>query len=39
MLDNLISAMPVVDDAGELVGMVSEGDLLRRGESHTEQRR
>jgi CBS domain-containing protein len=39
MLDNLISAMPVVDDAGKLVGMVSEGDLLRRGESHTEHQR
>jgi len=39
MLDNLISAMPVVDDTDRLVGMVSEGNLLRRGESHTEHER
>jgi CBS domain-containing protein len=28
---NRISAVPVVDDAGRIVGMVSEGDLIRRG--------
>lgn len=32
MRDNAISGLPVVDDAGEVVGMVSEGDLLRRAE-------
>ena len=30
LFTNRISAVPVVDDAGKLVGMVSEGDLLRR---------
>ena len=33
-----ISAVPVVDDAGELVGMVSEGDLMHRSETGTERR-
>ncbi len=31
--------MPVVDDLGKLVGMVTEGDLIRRSESGTEQQR
>jgi CBS domain-containing protein len=35
LLANRISAAPVVDDAGTLVGMISEGDLLRRGETGT----
>jgi len=30
LLEHRISAVPVVDDAGSLVGMVSEGDLLGR---------
>lgn len=28
LIDNNISGVPVVDDAGELVGIVTEGDLL-----------
>lgn len=32
MLDHRISGMPVVDDDGRLVGIVSEGDFLRRSE-------
>ncbi len=32
MLDRRISAVPVVDDGGMLLGIVSEGDLLRRKE-------
>jgi CBS domain-containing protein len=39
LLTNRISAVPVVDDAGTLVGMISEGDLLRRGETHTGHER
>jgi len=35
MLDNGISAVPIMDD-GALVGIVSEGDLLRRAETGTE---
>jgi CBS domain-containing protein len=31
MLDNKISGLPVVDDRGHLVGMVTERDLLRSG--------
>lgn len=34
-----ISAVPVVDDGGRPVGMVSEGDLLPRDESEREERR
>ncbi|NKK75407.1 CBS domain-containing protein [Rhizobium leguminosarum bv. viciae] len=32
MLTNHISGVPVIDDAGYLVGIISEGDLLRRTE-------
>jgi CBS domain-containing protein len=39
MLQYRISGLPVVDAAGDLVGIVTEGDLLRRAESGTEQRR
>ena len=35
LLSRHISAMPVVDDKGYVVGMVSEGDLLRRPENET----
>jgi len=39
MLDNKISGLPVVDEDGHLVGIVSEGDFLRRAETATERRR
>ncbi|MBX5224758.1 CBS domain-containing protein [Rhizobium sp. NLR8a] len=39
MLDNKISGLPVVDANGALVGIVSEGDFLRRGELNTERKR
>jgi CBS domain-containing protein len=39
LLKNHISGVPVVDDQGRVVGIVSEGDLLRRAEAGTEQRR
>ncbi|MFS8116112.1 CBS domain-containing protein [Rhizobium jaguaris] len=39
MLNNRISGLPVVDDDGALVGIVSEGDFLRRGELETQRRR
>ncbi|TBC52436.1 CBS domain-containing protein [Rhizobium ruizarguesonis] len=32
MLANHVSGVPVIDDAGRLVGIISEGDLLRRTE-------
>ena len=38
-LERQISAAPVVDDNGKLVGIVSEGDLLHRVEAGTERRR
>jgi CBS-domain-containing membrane protein len=38
-LKHHISAVPVVDDAGKIVGIISEGDLLHRVESGTERRR
>ena len=39
LLDNRISAVPVVDDAGRVVGIVSEGDLIHRVEAGTERHR
>jgi CBS domain-containing protein len=39
MLRNRISGLPVVDADGRLVGMVTEGDFLRRSEIGTERRR
>jgi len=37
-LERRISAAPVVDDQGKLVGIVSEGDLMHRAEAGTERR-
>ena len=34
-----ISAVPVVDDKGALVGIISEGDLMHRAETGTERQR
>ena len=39
MLHHQISGLPVVDKEGELVGIVTEGDFLRRGELGTHRRR
>jgi CBS domain-containing protein len=39
MLQNRISGLPVIGAAGELVGMVTEGDFLRRGEIGTRRHR
>jgi CBS domain-containing protein len=39
MLQNRISGLPVVDAAGKLVGIVTEGDFLRRGEIGTQRHR
>jgi CBS domain-containing protein len=39
MLQNRISGLPVVGSRGELVGIVTEGDFLRRGEIDTQRRR
>lgn len=39
LLEHHISGLPVVDDAGKLVGVVSEGDFLRRAEIGTQRRR
>jgi CBS domain-containing protein len=38
-LQRHISAVPVVDDKGKVVGIISESDLMRRGESGTEWQR
>ncbi|HZP78870.1 MAG TPA: CBS domain-containing protein [Pseudolabrys sp.] len=39
LLQNRISGLPVINSDGVLVGIVSEGDFLRRGEAGTERRR
>lgn len=39
MLDRRISGLPVVTKEGRLVGMVTEGDCLRRCETGTERKR
>jgi CBS domain-containing protein len=39
MILNRISGLPVLDNLGKLVGVVTEGDLLRRAETGTEKRR
>jgi CBS domain-containing protein len=39
LLTNRISAVPVLDGRGRLVGILSEGDLVRRAETGTQRRR
>lgn len=39
MLQNRISGLPVIDEKNELVGVVTEGDFLRRREIGTGRRR
>lgn len=39
LLERCISALPVVDGAGRVIGIVSEGDLLHRAENKTERPR
>lgn len=38
LIESGISAVPVVERDGRIVGIVSEGDLMRRAESDTERR-
>jgi CBS domain-containing protein len=39
MLENHVSGLPVVDAAGKLVGIVSDGDFVRRSEIGTQRKR
>jgi CBS domain-containing protein len=39
MLQNRISGLPVIDQSGALIGILTEGDLLRRAETNTQRRR
>jgi len=39
MLQKHVSGLPVVDAAGKLVGIISEGDFIRRSEIGTQRRR
>jgi CBS domain-containing protein len=39
LLENHISAIPILDDSGAPVGMVSEGDLIGRDETESNTRR
>jgi CBS domain-containing protein len=36
-MERHISAAPVVDERGQVIGIVSEGDLMRRSENRTER--
>lgn len=38
LLERSVSALPVVDNDGHLIGVISEGDLLRRVETGTERK-
>jgi CBS domain-containing protein len=38
MLERGVSALPVLDKGGKLVGIISEGDLIRRTETGTERK-
>jgi CBS domain-containing protein len=39
MLDRHISGLPVLDKDGKLIGIISEGDFIRRAEIGTQRRR
>ncbi|MCL2713050.1 MAG: CBS domain-containing protein [Alphaproteobacteria bacterium] len=39
MLERHVSGLPVVDEGARLVGVISEGDLLRRSEIGTQRKR
>jgi CBS domain-containing protein len=39
MLQHKISGLPVIDGSGALVGIVTEGDFLRRAETGTQRKR
>ena len=39
MAESRISGVPVVDQSGKLVGIITDGDLYRRAELGTEKRR
>ncbi|MBV8752840.1 MAG: CBS domain-containing protein [Hyphomicrobiales bacterium] len=39
LIEQGISGLPVVDGTGQLVGMVTEGDFMRRAETGTQRRR
>jgi CBS domain-containing protein len=39
MLHNHISGLPVVDEAGKLAGIISQGDFIRRAEIGTQRKR
>jgi CBS domain-containing protein len=38
MIQHHISGLPIIDKTGTLVGILSEGDFLRRRETHTDRR-
>src|SRR4249920_2653071 len=39
MLRQHVSGLPVIDAAGKLIGIVSEGDFIRRSEIGTQRKR
>ncbi|MBM3548759.1 MAG: CBS domain-containing protein, partial [Alphaproteobacteria bacterium] len=39
MLEHRVSGLPVIDLQGKVIGIVSDGDLMRRAEGGTERHR
>jgi CBS domain-containing protein len=39
MLENHVSGLPVIDEKGNLVGVISQGDFIRRAEIGTQRKR
>src|SRR6516165_8741414 len=39
MINHRVSGIPIIDEDGQLIGIITEGDLLRRVETGTERQR
>ena len=39
MINHRVSGIPIIEEDGQLIGIITEGDLLRRVETGTERRR
>src|SRR5215471_20389987 len=39
MINHRVSGIPIIEEDGRLIGIITEGDLLRRAETGTERQR